>query len=218
MPLVIFDLDNTLIDRDGAFHRWATEFMSGYGLDPAERQWLEGVDGGGFAPRLGFMSQVRERYRIDEPPERLLARYRDRMIAHTVPYPQVHAVLDHLRAEGWLVAIATNGDTEQQQAKIRLARLAGAVDAVAVSGEVGAAKPDRRMFEAAARRCGARLADGGWMVGDDPTRDIVGGRAAGLRTIWMRHGRAWDAASPPPHATVDHLHQTIGVLHPTAIT
>jgi FMN phosphatase YigB (HAD superfamily) len=102
-----------------------------------------------------------------------------------------------------------------QQAKIRRAGLI--VDAVAVSGEVGADKPDRRMFEAAARRCGARLADGGWIVGDCPIRDIAGGRAAGLRTIWMRHGRTWDAATPPPDATVDSLHETIGVLIQPAI-
>lgn len=62
-------------------------------------------------------------------------------------------------------------------------------DAIAVSEEVGAAKPDPRVFEAAARRCGARLNGGGWMVGDCPTRDIAGGHGVGLRTAWMRRGR-----------------------------
>jgi HAD superfamily hydrolase (TIGR01549 family) len=210
MPLVIFDLDNTLIDRDGAFRRWAAAFVS----DPAEQAWLVEVDGGGFVPRPEFMARVRERYRLDEPLERLLDRYRERMVALTTPYPETRATLDRLRGKGWRVAIATNGETAHQRAKIELAGLREAVDAIAVSGEVGADKPDRRMFEAAADRCGARLADGGWMVGDCPTRDIAGGRAVGLRTIWMRHGRTWDSTAPPPDATVDHVHQAVEVVLP----
>ncbi|MEV7806919.1 HAD hydrolase-like protein [Microbispora sp. NPDC088329] len=40
----------------------------------------------------------------------------------------------------------------------------------------------------AAERCGATLAEGGWMIGDNPTADIAGGRAVGLRTIWINRG------------------------------
>lgn len=85
---------------------------------------------------------------------------------------------------GWRIAIATNGETGQQWAKIRNTGLDGHVDTVAVSQEVGVAKPDRRMFDVAAERCGVRLSDGGWMVGDCALRDISGGRAMGLR--WLR--------------------------------
>jgi putative hydrolase of the HAD superfamily len=210
--LVIFDLDNTLIDRDGAFRRWSAEFVSGNGLDPGEHEWLAHVDGGGFAPRLAFMSQVKERYRLGEPAERLLDDFRNRMVAHTTPYPSVPASLDLLRNKGWRVAIATNGEAIHQREKIRRAGLTGSVDAIVVSEEVGVAKPDRRMFETAAGRCGGRLADGGWMVGDCPIRDIAGGRAAGLRTIWMRHGRTWDPTTPAPDAIVDTPDQVTNLL------
>jgi putative hydrolase of the HAD superfamily len=67
------------------------------------------------------------------------------------------------------VAIATNGNTAQQTAKIRRTGLDAHIDALAISEEVGASKPDARMFQVAARRCGSRLDGDGWMVGDCPT-------------------------------------------------
>ncbi|WP_184611045.1 HAD hydrolase-like protein [Sphaerisporangium krabiense] len=57
----------------------------------------------------------------------------------------------------------------------------------------GVRKPDVSLFETAAHRCGASLRNGGWMVGDNPIKDIIGGRTAGLSTMWVNHG-----AQPDP--------------------
>jgi putative hydrolase of the HAD superfamily len=195
MPLVIFDLDNTLIDREAAFLRWAEQFVTGRGLGVEEVQWLVDADGDGFVPRAQFVSAVRERYGLDEPPD-----------------PRVPAALDRLRDDGWAVAIATNGSTRQQSAKIRKTGLDAHVDAIAISEEVGVAKPDRRIFHAAAQRSGCRLEEGGWMVGDCPARDVAGGRQVGLRTIWLHRGRAWDSATPAPEAVVGHVSESVAVL------
>jgi HAD superfamily hydrolase (TIGR01509 family) len=212
MPLAIFDLDNTLIDRAGLFERWAADFVAGCGLDPAEASWLIAADGDGFAPREEFVAALRDRYRLDGSVEALLARLRVDLVALVRPDPAAQALLQRLRGNGWIIAIATNGNTDQQWAKIRQAELADLVDAVAVSAEVGVAKPDRRMFEAAAQRCGARLADGGWMVGDCADRDIAGAQAVGLRTVWLRRGRPWDPTATAPDAIVDQVHEVATVL------
>ncbi|MEJ3745410.1 HAD family hydrolase [Actinomycetes bacterium KLBMP 9797] len=203
--LAIFDLDNTLLDRAVPFRRWATSFAARHGLDASEVAWLEARDGDGFTPRPEFLSAVRDRYGLRESVDALLTRFRDEIVALTEPDPRVPPVLDGLRAAGWRVAIATNGAADQQRAKIRRAGLDRHVDGVAVSEEVGASKPDRRMFEVAARRCGATLAGGAWMVGDCADRDIAGGQGVGLRTIWMRRGRQWNPLAPAPDAIVDDL-------------
>jgi putative hydrolase of the HAD superfamily len=70
------------------------------------------------------------------------------------------------------------------------------------------------VFEAAAQRCGARLADGGWMLGDCATRDIGGAQAVGLRTVWLRRGRVWDPSAVPPDGIVDHVVQAEPLLVP----
>jgi putative hydrolase of the HAD superfamily len=205
MGLVILDLDNTLIDRAASFERWTAEFVAYHGLDPGERAWLRTQDGDGFVARAAFMTAIRRRYGLDAPLEGLLEEYRARIVALVEVDPGVPALLDRLREAGDRVAIATNGQTAQQVAKLRTTGLDQHVDAYAVSEEAGAKKPDRRLFEVAAARCGARLGDGGWMVGDCAIRDIGGGRAAGLRTVWMRRGRTWDPAEPEPDGQVDAL-------------
>jgi FMN hydrolase / 5-amino-6-(5-phospho-D-ribitylamino)uracil phosphatase len=56
---------------------------------------------------------------------------------------------------------------------------------------IGAAKPDRRCFEALAVAL-QTSADAILYVGDDPLLDVEAARAAGLRTAWMdRTGMAW---------------------------
>jgi putative hydrolase of the HAD superfamily len=210
--LVIFDLDNTLIDRVAPFRRWAEQFVAWRGLDAGEVQWLVDADGDGFVPRARFLSAVRERYGLDEPVEVLLSSFREQIVALVELDQRVPAALDRLRRDGWRVAIATNGTTAQQSAKIRRTGLDAHVDAIAISEEVGTAKPDRRMFHVAAQRCGRRLHDGGWMVGDCPVRDVAGGRQAGLRTIWIRRGRVWDSATPDPEAIVAHVIDSVAVL------
>jgi HAD superfamily hydrolase (TIGR01549 family) len=212
VPLVIFDLDNTLIDRAVPFRRWAVQFVARHALDPGEVQWLVDADGDGYVPRIRFLSAVRDRYGLAEPVDVLLNNFREQIVALVELDPRVAGVLDRLRQDGWRVAIATNGGSAQQSAKVRRTGLGAHVDAVAISEEVGVAKPDRRMFEVAAQRCGCRLADGGWMVGDCPVRDVAGGRQGGLRTIWVRRGRAWDPASPPPDAVVDYVADVVAVL------
>ena len=75
-----------------------------------------------------------------------------------------------------------------------------------VDPELGVEKPDRRIFDEAIRRCteGSPLdQEACWMVGDAPAPDIGGGRAAGLRTIWLHRGRSWNPLDgDPPDVTV----------------
>jgi len=104
-------------------------------------------------------------------------------------YPGVLAQLDELAAIGEQLVIVTNGESKQQRMKLRRTGLGEIVTGSAISGELGFKKPDARMF-AAAREIAE--ADGvAWMVGDHVEADIAGGRAAGLATAWVTHGRPW---------------------------
>lgn len=50
------------------------------------------------------------------------------------------------------------------------------------------------------------------MVGDSITADIGGGRAAGLRTIWIRRGRPWPPTEPLPDHMVDEVTEAVALL------
>jgi HAD superfamily hydrolase (TIGR01549 family) len=70
--------------------------------------------------------------------------------------------------------------------KIRHTGLDALVDGWVVSGEVGVRKPVPAIFGALATRLGC--APDGWMIGDSLELDVVGGKAAGLRTAWPDDG------------------------------
>ncbi|PYI53415.1 HAD family hydrolase [Paenibacillus flagellatus] len=99
--------------------------------------------------------------------------------------PGAAKLLAELRRAGWRAAVVTNGFAAVQAAKLERIGLAGAIDALVASEQAGAAKPDRRIFEAALARCGAR-ADEAVMIGDLWETDIVGAAGAGIRRrIWL---------------------------------
>jgi putative hydrolase of the HAD superfamily len=120
-----------------------------------------------------------------------------------------------LRAAGWRLGAVTNGQPDNQVAKLRRTGLADHLDGWCVSAEVGVRKPDPAIFRLAARRCGRSIEDGsidGWMVGDSAELDVDGGRRAGLATFWVSHGRPWPADRTPPDRVASDTHLAIQSL------
>jgi HAD superfamily hydrolase (TIGR01509 family) len=69
---------------------------------------------------------------------------------------------------------------------------------------IGVAKPDVRIFHAAAAQL-QLPADAVLHVGDDATTDVLGALEAGMQTVWVNtQGHAWPHASAQP-LTVSHL-------------
>jgi putative hydrolase of the HAD superfamily len=96
-------------------------------------------------------------------------------------YPEVPGVLARLRADGARLAIVSNWDVSLYDVLERtgLRRL---VDAVAISAELGVAKPDPAIFRVALERLGVDAA-GAVHVGDSLEHDVAGARAAGLEAV-----------------------------------
>ncbi|MDW2982857.1 MAG: HAD family hydrolase [Rhodanobacter sp.] len=108
-------------------------------------------------------------------------------------YPDSLPALERITAR-WPLASLTNGNADLQRIGIH-AHFAHHICA----RDSGVAKPDPRIFLAAAERLG--VAPGQLLhVGDDPAMDIAGARDAGLRTAWInREGLPWptELGAPP---------------------
>lgn len=204
--LVLFDLDNTLADREAAFRRWAERFAEQHDLDGSCVEFLCAGDGDGHVPRDELFAKLRDRYGVTTGVEELVAQYRVDYPTHFEPRAGVRAALRALRADGWKTGIVTNGPTSQN-AKIASLDLGELIDGTCVSADVGVDKPDRRIFDLTAIRCGAPLK--GWMVGDSPDTDIAGGRAAGLRTVWLHRGRRWERSDLVPDAVAANIEDAV---------
>jgi putative hydrolase of the HAD superfamily len=209
-PLVLFDLDNTLVDRRGTLVGCAAEFTSRHGLGDQEQAYVLGMVAERAYPST--FDLVRTRYRLHPSAEELWQDYCADIAAMVSCPGAVLDGLDELRAAGWQVGVATNGAVDIQWAKLRATGIADHVDGAFVSEEADARKPEVRHFALAAARCGAALGDGGWMVGDNPVNDIGGGHSAGLRTVWVDNGRSWVPQAPEPDHTVPHARAAIDLL------
>ncbi len=110
------------------------------------------------------------------------------------------------------LGLITNGPANSQRPKIERFGLAEQMDVLVVSGEVGVAKPDPRIFEIALEQLGVRPADA-LFVGDSPEHDIRGATAAGVDVVWLnRHGGQLPADLPAPKATIERLADLLPLL------
>jgi putative hydrolase of the HAD superfamily len=89
-----------------------------------------------------------------------------------------------LLQESHSLALVTNGAACLQREKLAASGLADYFDAVVVSADIGAAKPDVSVFEHALSQLGAE-SENAVMVGDSLAKDIDGAVAAGLGAIWV---------------------------------
>ncbi|MFF7455028.1 HAD family hydrolase [Kitasatospora sp. NPDC008115] len=214
MPLLLLDLDNTLLPRDAAFRAWAQDFLTERALPPGDVDWLVTIDGGGYVPRSTVLSAARRRYGLDESLDRLLTHYRHGINSYIhCPARNIDA-LRAARAAGWTLGIVSNGSTGPQLEKIRRTGLGPMVDGWVISEEADCVKPDPLIFEIAAQRCGIAptgdWATHTWMIGDHAPADIAGAALTGLRSVWLHHGRPWAEPAYRPTLKAAGLPEAVG--------
>ena len=190
VPLLLCDLDDTVLSRRDAFLEWAAAYLHERGLPLGDLEWMVATDDDGYRPRPELFAAVADRDGLPDGPDAVGAQYYSDFLGRFACAPDVSDALARARAAGFKLAIVTNGDQRAQEGKIGAAGLAERFDAVCISGVEGWTKPAREIFELAASRCGEELA-GSWMIGDHPENDIGGAVACGVRTVWIRHGRTW---------------------------
>ncbi|MER5642180.1 HAD family hydrolase [Kitasatospora sp. NPDC002227] len=195
--LVLVDFDDTLIDRLSAVTAWVARYCTEHGLDPAvEQRMLEAMR---IRADVSLAEALCAELGLPQSAGTLWARYEHELAASVKPFPGTIEALTAVREAGHQVVVVTNGGTQIQRSKLTASGITDVVDAVCISEEVGTRKPDRQIFEAAAASVGRDLSQGGWMIGDNPDLDVVGGRNAGLRTVWISHGRPWTGGMEPDH-------------------
>ena len=217
-----FDLDDTLVDTEATLHAWSLDFVAEYGLGDGSGNDAEAaalvVDrrAHGVATWREFAERARDWYRIATPPQELFERLTATYTRKFTVADEVTSGLTRLREAGWLLGIVTNGLTVVQHGKIDHVGLRGYVDVVVDSEAASYRKPDRRILELAASKLDVELGPGGWMVGDMLDKDVEGGIAAGLHTIWLPHGRELGADDPRPEHVAATIGEAIAIIEASA--
>lgn len=220
MKLVIFDLDDTLIDFAStrqAAHSCMAEVLKREGIDAqAFLRACTEVD----RPLFSLFEQGRitrseyRKRRFAEPFDRLNLSPRDGLVAHLndvfmdcvndspLLYDDVWPVLKGLKSQGILTAILTNGPSDGQRRKLKASGLGDAMNHIAIGEEIGVSKPLPQAFQSVMGQFdlgGSEVL----MVGDSPLLDYDGAVSAGLNALLLdRLGSSGDTH----RATIRSLH------------
>ncbi|MFF1907668.1 HAD family hydrolase [Kitasatospora sp. NPDC058218] len=209
MPLLMLDLDNTLIDRDTAFLASVRTFLAEHRLPAADLGWIAELDASGYTPNDRMAAAIADRYGSSAPAGAVDALLDNGGADLVALAESTRLALTRARADGWTCVIVTNGATVQQETKIRRTGLDRIVEGWVVSEAVGHKKPGPEIFRAAAEAVGHPLA-GAWMVGDSAHADIAGAHALGLRSVWVSAGRPWAQDAYRPTLVAEDVATAIG--------
>lgn len=197
MNTIIFDLDNTLTDRNATIRRYADVFVEAFReqLHPEVTSlqlfdlFLES-DGGGYE---GHQSELLSRHRIWSgiiEAEVLTRHWKDWVPRNSEPMAGLYEMLDWLAGKPVKLGLITNGSSLAQRSKIERLKVAERFDAIVISEEAGVKKPNPEIFELAVRKLRTSAASCVF-VGDDPTNDYQGAVQAGMTPIWFAGFRPW---------------------------
>jgi putative hydrolase of the HAD superfamily len=221
---IFFDLDDTLIDFDGAavercWQLACAELVSDQAdYTAAElRSAIERVGAWYWADperhRRGRADLIEATRTIvgkaletighgDEQLARALAtRYRALRDERLAIFPGVGEMLGGLVAAGHTLGLITNGDSHGQRRKIERFDLAKHFAYIGIEGEAGVGKPHPEAYRRALRAVGCAPGDA-WMVGDNLDWDVIGAQQLGLRVVWIdrrRRGLPDGSTARPDH-------------------
>ena len=202
MRVVLFDLDDTLFDHQHCSRAGLLAVQRTYAgridvsIDEVEsaysrllEQWHEKVLDGSISideariERFRVLLSNEQTVATDDDSEAAARCYRDAYDAAYRPVPGSIELLQRVKAER-SIGIVTNHVVSEQVKKIATIGVRPFVDELVVSEDVGVAKPDAKIFEAALSRLGG-TSDEAVMIGDSWSSDILGATAMGIRAIWL---------------------------------
>lgn len=208
---ITLDLDETMLDRRATFRLFIRSQMARFDQffhDVDQDEFLNRVvelDRDGVTPKDEvFAGAARDFGLVDEAAEVLPQDFLSCFPLECVAFAQLDNVLGHLAESGYRLAIITNGSADIQQRKIDVMGIASAFDYIAISEVEGCKKPDPEIFHRTLERLDVAPEEA-VHVGDNPRSDVMGGKDAGLRTIWSR-SRRWSAA-PGADAVIEEIAQ-----------
>ncbi len=208
---IFFDLDDTLFD----FHRSEREALEqtllSFGIRPDDetvRYYSEVNDAQWKRLERGELTReqvLTGRFEIffegigrkGIDPVQTWHRYEGNLSRSWYYIDGAEALLAELCGE-YELYIVTNGTASVQEGRIGGSGIARYFRQIFISQLIGCNKPDPRFFDACFRQLNGLKREETLLIGDSLTSDILGGKNAGIATVWYnpKNGRADEALRP----------------------
>jgi HAD superfamily hydrolase (TIGR01509 family) len=185
---VLFDVDGTLIDSNGAHATaWALALLEhGLPVSVAQVRPLIGMGGDKLLPAAAGIDESSTRGKA------ITARKKE-IFAETLPTLQptrgARALVEYLREHGVALVVATSAGEGEMDALLQQAGVDDLIPRRTSKDDAEESKPDPDIVQAALGRVHARPEES-VLVGDTPF-DIEAATRAGIRTIALRCGGHW---------------------------
>ncbi len=206
---LLVDNDNTLMDFNAAEKKALLDVLRDYRLPADEatcQKYHEINDAQWKALERGETTQPVlkvERFRLllewlgrsDLSAEEMSARYAENLGSHADLLPGAAEFIGALHGK-MKIALVSNGVSAIQRSRLAKCPLTPMFDAIVISEEVGAAKPDPKLIEVALDMLGCTDKSQAVMMGDSLSADIPAANNAGVDSIYFSlKGKTSDMAT-----------------------
>ena len=207
--LVLIDLDDTLFDysktEDSAFRK-TFEKMGFFQVNQIEKEkmeenyekirkkykevnlqlWKDLEKGKIDKDKLKVLrfEKIIEEFDLEYDSVEVSELYLKKLGEGVFPFTVTEKLCEYLHSK-YKVGIITNGIKEVQYSRIKNSSIGKYIDKLVISEEVGANKPDKKIFEYAMDYFGVLDKKSVMMVGDSLVADIKGGQNTGIDTCWV---------------------------------
>ena len=194
---VVFDLDYTLAVVSRARQEILDAATEAVGAPPLTRGDYLDVHSRHLdvESRVPIFAEMLDEAGSDVDPEALAAAYQETILDSLEPVDGAEEVVRSLREE-YPVGLLTNGPVAAQRGKIETLGWGELFDAIAVTGDLEAGKPDERAFKAVLESLAVDPGETVY-VGDDVDADIHGAKDAGMYAVQVLFP---DGPDPDPRA------------------
>ena len=196
-PIVLLDLDDTLLDFHKAEHIAIAKTFVHFGIAPEEglirryseinaEQWkrLERGEISREQVLVGRFALLFDELGLDCSSREAKRTYENFLSQGHYFIPGAEELLEALRGK-YRLFICSNGTAVVQEGRLKSAGIGPYFEEVFISEEIGFNKPSAEFFERCFEKipdfCRARTI----MIGDSLTSDILGGMNAGIKTCWF---------------------------------
>lgn len=232
IKLIIFDLDNTLINYGGVTKKaWdlaCLQMVKHYSINVDALKIADEIfrvnnsiwedeekrPRGNFsfdALRKRIVSEAFHHLKIDNSKaiDFLVNNYAKYKYEAIYVFNDVRPTLETLRNRGYILALLTNGDAMTQREKLARFNLEELFDHIFIDGEQGIGKPEKQAYDNVLNACHVDAKET-FMVGDHYLWEVVAPKRYGLGAIWVNR----DESLPPQDSiiTPDYIIKNINEL------
>ena len=216
---LFLDLDDTILDFKKAEYIAIGKTIADFGVEPTDEvrhryhlinKWHWEQLELGTMPRaeilVGRFKVLFDELGVTVDAEKVARTYEKNLGTGHWFLPGAEEAVESL-SKKYRLFLASNGTASVQKGRMTSANLYRFFEQVFVSQELGHNKPSKEYFDAAFARIPGFDPEKCLMVGDSLTSDILGGKNAGLRTVWVNPAHALARPDIVPDYEIESLSQ-----------